>query len=140
MLQCNISNWSQDHFALGAYVSLPNPSAYDLELLSHPVGSQILFAGEATSKSHFGTVRGAMYSGFNEALRLLGRSTIHFAGNLSTSTSDRSSGTESTGRTTSQKTRISRDPGIYHNFKLKRDAERHYRSFSCHHYDCWRSK
>ena len=68
--------WASDPFARGAY-SHCVPGHYGARaVLTHPVGSRIVFAGEHTEQSAYGTLHGAHLSGVRaaaEARRLLGQ-------------------------------------------------------------------
>ena len=68
--------WAADPFSRGAY-SHCLPGRYGArELLSRPVGERILFAGEHTEQSAYGTLHGAHLSGLRaarQALELLQR-------------------------------------------------------------------
>ncbi len=67
------TRWRSDPFAFGAYSYLPvGSSGADLEVLAEPVGSRLLFAGEATSAMYSGYVHGGIVSGAREAARLIG--------------------------------------------------------------------
>jgi monoamine oxidase len=66
------STWSVDRFALGALSSLGvHGTPRDREALAAPVGHVLFFAGEATSRGHAGTVRGAYESGERAAHEVL---------------------------------------------------------------------
>ena len=47
-----------------------------MDTLADPVGGRVLFAGEATNASYYGTLHGAMLSGIREAKRLLQQPTV----------------------------------------------------------------
>ena len=68
--------WAADPFARGAY-SHCVPGRYGARaLLTHPIGGCIVFAGEHTEQSAYGTLHGAHLSGIRaaaEAQRLLGQ-------------------------------------------------------------------
>ncbi|KAJ1689388.1 hypothetical protein LUZ63_013543 [Rhynchospora breviuscula] len=75
------SRWGTDPLFLGSYsyVSVAS-SVDDLDLMAEPLPRvkrgevprlQILFAGEATHRTHYSTTHGAYYSGIREADRLL---------------------------------------------------------------------
>lgn len=67
-----VTRWGRDPWALGAYSFLPvGSSPADMRALGAPVGSRLLFAGEATSPRYYGTVHGAAMSGQREAERIL---------------------------------------------------------------------
>jgi len=65
------SNWSKDEFARGSYsfIKLGCTGGVNYDILAEPFGN-IRFAGEATMRSHPGTVHGALFSGRREALAL----------------------------------------------------------------------
>ena len=63
-----ITRWDSDFFTHGSYSYIPpNASLDDLEILSKPIGNNLLFAGEATSRDYNGTVHGAYLSGLRAA-------------------------------------------------------------------------
>jgi len=66
-----VTRWRSDPFSLGSY-SFPSlgQSMADFDALAAPVASRLLFAGEATSRTYFGTVHGAVDSARREAARL----------------------------------------------------------------------
>jgi monoamine oxidase len=68
--------WSSDPYARGSY-SHCLPGRYGARaVLTHPVGDRIVFAGEHTEQSAYGTLHGAHLSGIRaatEAKRLLGK-------------------------------------------------------------------
>lgn len=67
-----ITRWAQDPFAYGSYSYLPVGSTpADYEILEAPVGGQIFFAGEHTSRDYPSTVHGALLSGQRAARRIL---------------------------------------------------------------------
>lgn len=72
-----VTSWSQDPFSRGSYsyVAL-GATPEDIEALAAPVGDNLLFAGEATSRIHWGAMHGAYVSGLREAARLLGDQTL----------------------------------------------------------------
>ncbi len=68
-----ITRWRDDPYARGSYSYLPvGASAEDMVRLGEPVGSRLLFAGEATEPRYYGTVHAAMLSGLREARRIAG--------------------------------------------------------------------
>lgn len=72
-----ISRWETDPFSLGAYSYIPiGSSPADMDALADPVGGRVLFAGEATDSSYYGTLHGAMLSGIREGKRLLQQLTV----------------------------------------------------------------
>jgi monoamine oxidase len=68
--------WASDPYARGSY-SHCLPGRYGARtVLTHPVGERIIFAGEHTEQSAYGTLHGAHLSGIRaaaEARRLLGK-------------------------------------------------------------------
>lgn len=74
------SRWATDPLFLGSYSYVSTASnGDDLDLMAEPLPRgkdevprlQILFAGEATHRTHYSTTHGAYYSGIREADRLL---------------------------------------------------------------------
>ncbi|KAL8209299.1 hypothetical protein R6Q57_006031 [Mikania cordata] len=72
------TKWSNDPLFLGSYSYIAvGSSGCDMDTLAEPLtksGShplQILFAGEATHRTHYSTTHGAYFSGIREANRLL---------------------------------------------------------------------
>ncbi|KAL4589523.1 hypothetical protein LXL04_002430 [Taraxacum kok-saghyz] len=71
------SRWGSDPLFMGSYSFIAvGSSTKDMDSLAEPLtnGSsplQILFAGEATHRTHYSTTHGAYYSGLREANRLL---------------------------------------------------------------------
>ncbi|XP_076831410.1 peroxisomal N(1)-acetyl-spermine/spermidine oxidase [Brachyhypopomus gauderio] len=75
------SQWLSDPYTCGSYSYVATGcSGYDIDTLAEPlplVGSdaaeplQVLFAGEATDRSFFSTVHGALITGWREADRLI---------------------------------------------------------------------
>ena len=76
-LKCVIrSNWGEDPYFLGSYsFNTPYSNTRHREALTCPLAGstslQVLFAGEATSSTHFSTTHGAFESGVREANRLI---------------------------------------------------------------------
>jgi monoamine oxidase len=66
-------NWHSDPFALGAYAYLPVNGLEAQQSLARPLDDTLLFAGEAVSLGHIGTVHGAIESGRHAALEVLKR-------------------------------------------------------------------
>lgn len=68
----HVTDWRHDDFSLGSY---SNPGLRTLpahfEYLAEPLAGRLLFAGEATSRQHFGYVHGAIATGIREARRIL---------------------------------------------------------------------
>lgn len=62
------TRWNADRYTLGSYSYIPVGERPTLRaVLAEPVGSQLFFAGEATSLDHPGTVHGAYLSGLRAA-------------------------------------------------------------------------
>jgi polyamine oxidase len=65
-----VTNWHDDPFALGAIsIVAPGGTSADFDTLAAKVG-RLFFAGEATSRTHRGTVHGAYLSGQRAAIEL----------------------------------------------------------------------
>ena len=63
-----ITRWGKDPFAAGAYSYNAYGSTPAMrDTLAQPLGNRLFFAGEATSKDHFGTAHGAYMSGMKAA-------------------------------------------------------------------------
>ena len=61
------TSWSNNEFTLGSY-SYAKPGGHQFrKLLSEPIDNKIFFAGEATSRMHYGTCHGAFFSGVRAA-------------------------------------------------------------------------
>jgi polyamine oxidase len=71
-VDARLTDWTHDPFALGSssYVAV-GATAADFTAIAEPVGERLLFAGEHTLASFYGTAHGAMLSGIREADRLL---------------------------------------------------------------------
>jgi polyamine oxidase len=66
-----VTRWAREPFTRGSYSYIAAGSTpADMRALAAPVGKRLLFAGEATSPSYFGTVAGAYWTGEREARRL----------------------------------------------------------------------
>jgi monoamine oxidase len=66
-----ITRWASDPFSLGSYSYIPpGASGEDYDAIAEPVDDRLFFAGEATSRGHYGTVRGAFLSGRRAALSI----------------------------------------------------------------------
>ena len=66
-----VTNWMSDPLSTGVYCYLPVGAKYEqFDVLAEPVAERLFFAGEATSRRHFATVRGAWLSGLREAERI----------------------------------------------------------------------
>jgi monoamine oxidase len=65
-------DWQSDPRSLGAYTYVPAGSFHASEQMSEPVKETLFFAGEHTDTSgHWGTVHGALRSGYRAAKQLL---------------------------------------------------------------------
>ncbi|HET6216887.1 MAG TPA: NAD(P)/FAD-dependent oxidoreductase [Acidobacteriaceae bacterium] len=65
-------NWQADPSSLGAYTYVPRGSIHASDELSDPVEGTLFFAGEHSDTSgHWGTVHGALRSGYRAAEQLL---------------------------------------------------------------------
>merc|ERR1711971_1532300 len=72
LVSARVTSWGKDPLTRGSYSFLSNRSLpCSSARLAEPVGG-LLFAGEATHSSYFGTVHGALDSGRREAERILG--------------------------------------------------------------------
>lgn len=58
-----VTAWGADPFARGSYSAAAPGAAHQRGVLATPVSPRLLFAGEACSENHFGTVLGAWESG-----------------------------------------------------------------------------
>ena len=67
-----VTAWGADPFALGSYSVARPGRATQRGVLCSPVTPRLRFAGEACSRTHFGTVVGAWASGAHAAHALLG--------------------------------------------------------------------
>jgi monoamine oxidase len=66
-----VTRWASDPFARGAYCHIPPcASGADCDALARPIESRVFFAGEATSRTRYGTVHGAYLSGTRAARQL----------------------------------------------------------------------
>lgn len=65
------TSWGKDIFAGGSYSAARPGKAHCRETLAKPVTPQLLFAGEACSTQHYGTLHGAWLSGVAAAEQLL---------------------------------------------------------------------
>jgi flavin-dependent amine oxidoreductase/cyclic nucleotide-binding protein len=71
------TRWDSDPFARGSYSYLAvGATPDDIEALAEPVGERLLFAGEATVRTHWACVHSAHVSGLREAARLTGDQNI----------------------------------------------------------------
>lgn len=81
-----VTRWDSDPFARGSYAYIAvGATPEDIEALAAPVGDRLLFAGEATVRTHWACLHSAYVSGLREAARLTGDSSIlpsrHFTEN-----------------------------------------------------------
>jgi hypothetical protein len=81
-----VTKWNSDPFARGAYTYVAvGATPSDIEALAAPVGERMLFAGEATVRTHWACLHSAYVSGLREAARLTGDESIlpsrHFTEN-----------------------------------------------------------
>src|SRR5205823_8412986 len=66
-----LHDWRHDPFSRGAYSYVPVNGLDAQKILSQPIDNRLLFAGEATSIGHIGTVHGAIQSGQRAAQEIL---------------------------------------------------------------------
>jgi monoamine oxidase len=72
LLRWHMHDWQIDPHSLGAYTYVPRGAINASEQLSQPVEQTLFFAGEHTDTSgHWGTVHGALRSGYRAARQLL---------------------------------------------------------------------
>jgi monoamine oxidase len=72
LLRWHMHDWQTDPHSLGAYTYVPRGAIDASEQLSQPVAQTLFFAGEHTDTSgHWGTVHGALRSGYRAARQLL---------------------------------------------------------------------
>jgi monoamine oxidase len=65
-------DWQTDRHSLGAYTYVPKGALHASEELSVPVEGTLFFAGEHTDiTGHWGTVHGALRSGYRAAKQVL---------------------------------------------------------------------
>ena len=81
-----VTQWDSDPFSRGSYSYIALGSTPDdIDALAEPVGKSLLFAGEATVRSHWACLHSAYVSGLREAARLTGDPAIlpsrHFTEN-----------------------------------------------------------
>eukprot|EP00172_Hildenbrandia_rubra_P003820 Plantae.Rhodophyta-Hildenbrandia_rubra.ctg6616.p1 GENE.Plantae.Rhodophyta-Hildenbrandia_rubra.ctg6616~~Plantae.Rhodophyta-Hildenbrandia_rubra.ctg6616.p1 ORF type:complete len:820 (+),score=131.66 Plantae.Rhodophyta-Hildenbrandia_rubra.ctg6616:837-3296(+) len=68
----SISRWKSDEYSRGSVSYLKTKTRPgDFDRMSRPVGDTLCFAGEATTRRHFGSAHGAYISGIREAGRVL---------------------------------------------------------------------
>jgi monoamine oxidase len=72
LLRWHLHDWQIDPHSLGAYTYVPQGAIHASDELSVPVEATLFFAGEHTDTSgHWGTVHGALRSGYRAAQQLL---------------------------------------------------------------------
>jgi monoamine oxidase len=72
LLRWHLHDWQIDPYSLGAYTYVPRGAIHASDELSVPVEATLFFAGEHTDISgHWGTVHGALRSGYRAAQQLL---------------------------------------------------------------------
>jgi monoamine oxidase len=72
LLRWHLHDWQMDPYSLGAYTYVPRGAVHASDDLSVPVEATLFFAGEHTDTSgHWGTVHGALRSGYRAAKQLL---------------------------------------------------------------------
>ena len=72
LLRWHMHDWQIDPHSLGAYTYVPRGAIDASDQLSQPVAQTLFFAGEHTDTSgHWGTVHGALRSGYRAARQLL---------------------------------------------------------------------
>jgi len=81
-----VTQWGLDPYSEGSYSYMAvGATPGDIEALAAPVGDKLLFAGEATVRSHWACLHSAYFSGVREAARLSGDPSIlpnrHFTEN-----------------------------------------------------------
>jgi monoamine oxidase len=74
LLRWHMHDWQTDPHSLGAYSYVPRGAIDASDHLSQPVEETLFFAGEHTDTTgHWGTVHGALRSGYRAARQLLGQ-------------------------------------------------------------------
>ncbi len=72
LLRWHMHDWQTDPHSLGAYTYVPRGAIDASDRLSQPVAETLFFAGEHTDTTgHWGTVHGALRSGYRAAQQLL---------------------------------------------------------------------
>lgn len=72
LVRCHLHDWQRDPHSLGAYTYVPKGAIHASDELSVPVEGTLFFAGEHTDTSgHWGTVHGALRSGYRAARQVL---------------------------------------------------------------------
>jgi monoamine oxidase len=74
LVRWHLHDWQIDPHSLGAYTYVPRGAIHASDELSVPVEGTLFFAGEHTDTSgHWGTVHGALRSGYRAAEQILAR-------------------------------------------------------------------
>jgi len=74
LVRWHLHDWQMDPHSLGAYTYVPKGAIHASDELSVPVEGTLFFAGEHTDTSgHWGTVHGALRSGYRAAEQVLAR-------------------------------------------------------------------
>lgn len=81
-----VTQWDSDPYSRGAYSYMAvGSSPADLDAMAAPVGHRLLFAGEATVRTHWACLHSAYFSGLREAARITGDTSVlpnrHFTEN-----------------------------------------------------------
>lgn len=81
-----VTRWNSDPYSRGAYTYVAvGATPEHIEALAAPVGERVLFAGEATVRTHWACLHSAYVSGLREAARITGDASIlpsrHFTEN-----------------------------------------------------------
>jgi monoamine oxidase len=72
LLRCHLHDWQLDPHSLGAYTYVPRGAIHASDEISVPVENTLFFAGEHTDTSgHWGTVHGALRSGYRATRQVL---------------------------------------------------------------------
>jgi monoamine oxidase len=72
LLRWHHHDWKTDPYSLGSYTYVPRGAVHASDALSEPVEGTLFFAGEHTDTSgHWGTVHGALRSGYRAAAQVL---------------------------------------------------------------------
>jgi monoamine oxidase len=74
LVRWHLHDWQIDPHSMGAYTYVPRGAIHASDELSVPVAGTLFFAGEHTDTSgHWGTVHGALRSGYRVAEQILAR-------------------------------------------------------------------
>jgi monoamine oxidase len=72
VVRWHLHDWTKDAYSLGAYTWVPTGAMEASDELSVPVEGTLFFAGEHTDTTgHWGTVHGALRSGYRAAAQVL---------------------------------------------------------------------